>query len=406
MNKIKKIILFSCFAGIFGWTTAQPIVELHSWLEKGRKGKIEKQDFAKIPLSKVEADSAKKIVYRFFQERERLALQHEWVTKCMRVDTFLMPFDYKVYGNKPENGRSLYISMHGGGGTTSDINDGQWLNQLRLYKPEEGVYLAPRAAVDAWNMWHLPHVSAFFDRIIRAAVQVMDVNPDKVYVLGYSAGGDGVYRVAPRMADRWAAASMMAGHPGGVSLLNVRNIGFMLWMGAEDGAYNRNGDARTYGQWLDSMSRADKGGYPHETHLVEGKGHWMDRADTAAIPWMARFSRNPYPEKIAWKQDDQPNTSFYWIRIPEKETKNGKTIIVKRQGNTFYIEKNDYKTIFIGVNDAMIDFEQPVTVIANGQTVFHAKVNRVITDIYSSIETRKDKKMIFDAYIRVDIARQ
>ena len=40
-----------------------------------------------------------------------------------------------------------------------------------------------------------------------------DVNPNKVYLLGYSAGGDGVYQLAPRMADRWAAAAMMADSP-------------------------------------------------------------------------------------------------------------------------------------------------------------------------------------------------
>jgi dienelactone hydrolase len=33
------------------------------------------------------------------------------------------------------------------------------------------------------------------------AEAMLDVNPNKVYVMGYSAGGDGVWRLAPRMAD-------------------------------------------------------------------------------------------------------------------------------------------------------------------------------------------------------------
>ena len=36
------------------------------------------------------------------------------------------------------------------------------------------------------------------------AVIKENVNPNKVYLLGYSAGGDGVYQLAPRMANRWA----------------------------------------------------------------------------------------------------------------------------------------------------------------------------------------------------------
>ena len=63
-----------------------------------------------------------------------------------------MPFDYRVFGNKPADGRSLYISMHGGGGTTTEKNDQQWQNQITLYQPTEGVYLAPRASWDEWNM--------------------------------------------------------------------------------------------------------------------------------------------------------------------------------------------------------------------------------------------------------------
>ena len=51
-----------------------------------------------------------------------------------------------------------------------------------------------------------------------------DVDPNRVYIMGYSAGGDGVYQLAPRMADRWAAAAMMAGHPNDASPLGLRNI--------------------------------------------------------------------------------------------------------------------------------------------------------------------------------------
>ena len=65
-------------------------------------------------------------------------------------------------------------------------------------------------------------------------------NPDKVYLMGYSAGGDGVYQLAPRMADRFAAASMMAGHPGNASPLGLRNLPFAIFSGADDAAYNRN----------------------------------------------------------------------------------------------------------------------------------------------------------------------
>ena len=135
-----------------------------------------------------------------------------------------------IYGEKPADGRSLFISLHGGGGVPAAGNDQQWRNQIRLYKPKEGVYVAPRAPWDAWNLWFQEGIDQLFEMLIQAAVTHWDVNPDKVYLLGYSAGGDGVWRMAPRMADRWAAASLMAGHPGEASQVNLRNTPFMIWM--------------------------------------------------------------------------------------------------------------------------------------------------------------------------------
>ena len=103
--------------------------------------------------------------------------------------------------------------MHGGGGAPARLNDSQWRNQINLYQPKEGVYLAPRAPTNTWNLWHQGHIDAFFQRIIENSIVFEGVDPNRVYIMGYSAGGDGVYQLAPRMSDRFAAASMMAGHP-------------------------------------------------------------------------------------------------------------------------------------------------------------------------------------------------
>jgi hypothetical protein len=37
--------------------------------------------------------------------------------------------------------------------------------------------------------------------------------------------------MAPRMADFLAGAAMMAGHPNGINLYNIRNIGFSIHVG-------------------------------------------------------------------------------------------------------------------------------------------------------------------------------
>ncbi|MDR1729091.1 MAG: alpha/beta hydrolase [Prevotellaceae bacterium] len=325
-----------------------------------------------------------------------------WSSLLFEYNNLKMPVYIAIFGQKPADGRSLYISMHGGGNAPADTNNVQWNNQKELYGPQEGVYIAPRAAVDDWNMWFRPFVDTLFQMIIQTAIVKQEVNPNKVYIMGYSAGGDGVYRIAPRMADHWAAAAMMAGQPGESSPLNLRNIGFTLWMGANDSAYNRNKLAIEYGKRLDSLQAADPGGYVHETHIVAGAGHWMNNADTAAVDWMAKFRRNPYPERIVWRQEESnPRRNFYYLSIPATEAKAGMEVRVDKNGNTIEILKNDYSTLYINLNDKMMDLDKPVTVVSNGKQLFNGMVERKAEHIRASADERGDREYIFSAVLEV-----
>lgn len=355
------------------------------------------------PLSAEDANEVSDFLFKKYQKELKVAHGKEWGNKVLKIGDLKMPFETRVAGEKPDNGRSLYISMHGGGNAPASLNTQQWMNQIMLYSPEEGVYIAPRAPFDDWNMWFRPEMTEFFDRLIQLAVIDLDVSPDKVYLMGYSAGGDGVYRMAPRMADRWAAASMMAGHPGDVTPLNLRNIGFSLWVGANDSGYDRNKMAADFSKKLEEVKKADPDGYTYDVHIVKGKSHWMDREDAAAIPWMAQFTRNPYPKKVSWRQEesDYMPTSFYWLSVPKESTQKGNTVIVERDGNTFNILKCDYPTLTINVNDAMINFDQPVRVLMDGKELFNGKIKRSMETIYDTLKARGDRAYIFSAKVTV-----
>lgn len=377
------------------------VQSLQKWLENGN-GKIENQKFATKPLKNLEdAQLAAELIYAKKAEKLRKQFSRDWDEKKFTYGDYVMNFDYKIFGNEPKDGRSLFISMHGGGNTKPEVNDQQWKNQVALYSPKEGIYVAPRAAVDDWNMWFQPHIDVLFNNIIISAIAFKNVDPNKVYIMGYSAGGDGVYRLATRMADRWAAAAMMAGHPGDVSPLNLRNIGFSLWMGGNDGAYNRNKEAERFGDLLDSLAYADPGHYWHDVNIIAGKGHWMDRADSVALKWMSKFRRNPYPQKIVWKQDEVIKDNFYWLFVSKQEAKKGNEVIVECKNNTITIIKNDYSFLEIGLNDELIDFSKPVTVMYNGNRIFKGSLYRTIEKIYKSIEIRGDPASVFSATISV-----
>ena len=76
----------------------------------------------------------------------------------------------------------------------------------------------PRSCEDVWDMWFQGYLTYFFTFFIKAFVFAGMVNPNRVFISGYSAGGDGVYHLGPMMADWLAGGAMMAGHPNGVEL--------------------------------------------------------------------------------------------------------------------------------------------------------------------------------------------
>ena len=386
---------------------AQTIDALQRWAEQNpAKIELQNEPFAQKNLTADEADKAAALLESQWREQMKQLHKEALENETFKRGRLQMKFKAITYGEKPADGRSLYISMHGGGATHKRVNDQQWDNQIRLYKPEEGVYVAPRAPWDDWNMWFKPGMDEFFEMLIQAAVATMDVNPDKVYLMGYSAGGDGVWRMAPRMADRWAAASMMAGHPGEALQVSLRNTPFMIWMGENDSAYDRNKLAVKHGAIMDSLQQADNEGYIHETHIIKGKGHWMDRVDAAAVPWMAQYKRNPYPNKIVWRQEEVTRPAFYWLSVPEKECRHKAMVVAEIDKNVIEISESDYSRLTIYLNDDMVDLNKPVVVNYKGKKVFKGKLNRTIGNMARTLNQRGDLRYMFPAMVEVELHKR
>ena len=383
----------------FTWTAL--LLALQASAEQGGKG-----------LTRQQVDACSQALVAAWKDSLQAAFSTARNEMCLRMDSLVMPLHWELIGDEPADGRSLYISLHGGGGAPKAVNDSQWQNQWLLYHPSHSVYLCPRAPVDAWNMHFQAGFDEFYRRIIQLCIAYFGVNPNRVYLMGYSAGGDGVWRLGPRMADTWAAASMMAGHPGDVSLLNLRNTPFMIWCGAQDAAYQRNDQCRRRIAEMDSLHRADPGGYVFEGHIVEGKGHWMDLEDAAAVDWMARHERNPYPEHIVWRQEEELHRHFYWITAPADELARGKEVRLGlapskngKPANTIVITHCDYSRLTISLNDRLVDLDRPVRVVWRGKTVFRGKAVRREATLRQTLYERNDPAYMFPAQIEVSLQR-
>lgn len=228
------------------------------------------------------------------------------------------------------------------------------------------------------------------------------MDPKRIYLTGYSAGGDGVWRLAPRMADRWAASAMMAGHPGGVNLDNLRNSPFTLHMGGKDGAYNRNGEARKYKKVLEELHSADPDGYDHWVEIHEDKGHWMDREDAAAIPWMLERTRNLRPSRVVWRVMGGAPHRSYWLS--QETPAGGSRVVVELRGQEIHVlEHANTDQISLRLDDSMVNLDEPVKVHCEGKWLFEGVVPRKRSVIKKTLEERGDPAGIFTAELTVDL---
>lgn len=385
--------------------SAKALKDLHDWMAQPAAGRasLSNSPFASVPLTRADANAALAVLWKDHAESVRQSRAAEMAAKAIELDGLKMKFEMLVFTNAPApHGPSLFLSLHGGGGAPKAVNDSQWRNQIQLgraYRPSEGIYVAPRAPTDAWNLWHQGHIDMFFSRLIENLIVLSNVNPNRVYVLGYSAGGDGVYQIVPRTADRWAAAAMMAGHPNEASPLGLRNVPFAIQVGANDGGFNRNKVAADWGKKLDELQNADAKGYVHFTELHAGKGHWMDLQDRKAIPWMEKFNRVTLPERIVWFQDDVTHSRFYWLEVPKSLAKAGQKVVAHREGQTLTLASTNVSTVGVLLNDRMVDLDQPVLIRSGERTLFEGRLARTIFNLARTLAGRGDTNLTFSAAV-------
>ena len=198
---------------------------------------------------------------------------------------------------------------------------------------------------------------------------------------------------------------MMAGHPGDASPNNLYNLPFALHMGGKDAAYNRNGLAREWKMTLDSLATANPGHYLHQAVIHEECGHWMNRQDAMALPWMAQYERNPYPEKVIWQQDNRYHEQFYWLWCHNFQPRAGKQIVAEysKKDNSINIIKPYLDAIQVLINDEMLNLNKPVVFMKNGEVLKKIKLDRTIQTIYQSLSVRIDPYYIFSTKVELKL---
>lgn len=402
-------------------------------------------------------------------------------------NTVRLKYTIDIYGSQPSSGYPLFIGLHGGGqSTSSDSNDWEWQNMARnLYGTnvrddiKNGVYIAARGITDNWCLHFESETYFLLQRLIRnllfqrpeEAIATSKpttaqnfVDPNRIYILGFSAGGDGVYRLATVLADKFAAANMCAGHPGNVKLSNLANVPMCLQVGEGDNFYGRNVLTVKAAKELDSRQTKDPGFYVHDIfmHPTYGKPaeqahnlwipdmlkngpspvyqNWRDygtvsvnsltteQKNTCSVAWVNQFVRNPVPRLVVWDislRTPEPEPMFsdewafysfnYWLAVPRFDpgiqnpapnTESAIRASYDKNGQWVWVGQipPNLVNLVVFLKEDMVDLNKPVDVFYGPNKTLIKKVQVLPDGVIQqdTLRARGDPQLVFSAAITVN----
>ncbi|KAF0241728.1 MAG: hypothetical protein FD180_4287 [Planctomycetota bacterium] len=273
----------------------------------------------------------------------------------------------------------LIIGLHGGvmGGATPQTASADMMAWLAKYADQAGAILMLPGSTN-WDksgqeaMWKgYEYVTANYN-----------VDPNHVMVYGGSMGGFGTGSVA---SDKPQMFAMAAPFLGCVDLTNraadFRNLPFYVVIGELD--------MEMCNKPAKATVKALKAAGCEVTFLeLPGKGHEVPPKEFP--PFMAKFAkttRNMHAKKIARATG---SGRWYWLDAtgPLEAEISGQTITIRgTTGATVYL------------SDRMLDLEQPVKVVVEGETKFEGKVERLLAVMMEEIDATGDRGRTYSAKV-------
>jgi predicted esterase len=317
---------------------------------------------------------------------------------------------------QPTQPHALVICLHGMGFTGEAYLE-RWASRLG-----EGYILAcptlPRA--DWWSRAAEDLVLATIQEVQRHYA----IDPDRIVLTGMSNGGIGAYIIGTHHADRFAALAPMAGGLEDVLfpfLQNLRNTAVYLLHGASDQVMpiqlSRDIDAE--------LTRL---GYPHvfREHRLQhpqAGGHFFPRDEVPAlVAWLRQQRRPALPSHLTLVRDASHLGALSWARIDATDRiayfsdrlVDTKDDLIKNRvyaeldvavtgPNRIEVATTRVRRYSLYLNDELVDFSKPVTVVTNGKVSHEGLLTPSVERLLREARLRRDRRQLFPAMVTISV---
>jgi len=334
------------------------------------------------------------------------ALKQDFDARQVRFEKHLSPYTVKTVGTRPTHGWALFIAMHGGGNTPKEVNDSQWKHMQIYYRdhPEAGgyLYVALRAPNDSWNGFYDTYVYPLIANLTRQFRLFGDVDPNKVFIMGYSHGGYGAFAIGPKMPDHFAAIHASAAAPtdGETTAVTLRNTIFTCMVGEKDTMFGRFERDNKFAGAVAKLRGDRTDVYPVRVDIIAGNGH-TGLPDRDNITAMYPAVRNPVPRELTWLMTDKVIKDFFWLRTDAPAKKCSIDALCQNNHLTLATSTN-VASASVLLDSRLMDFNKPITLTLNGATSRH-KLQPSLRVLAESLLRRGDPELAFTAQLKLPL---
>jgi predicted esterase len=324
----------------------------------------------------------------------------------------------------------LVVGLHGGGGGKGSGEEYMKVNHRVEDAPV--VMVCPTSLnLGGGGFWLNKKNEVMLKELIKLVNSQVNIDPNRIYLSGYSMGGIGSYRIGPRMNQHFAAIA-----PGGGSWFQVYwpcmlNTPIYIFHGKDD---MRGEQFTNYPNATNAASYLKELGpdYKFQLRTVAcDHGTMPSEEFRLAVDWLLQHRRNAYPQRIVTSSHRSttggdftfpvPPDRWLWVSEPgdgklpisavapggepkrERDVKMGALDATWTKKNNLDVKAENVKQFHVFLAPQLVDYAEPLVISVNGQEVFNEKVAPSYPFLLKYLDEHRDAGMMYEGEVVIDL---
>jgi len=317
----------------------------------------------------------------------------------------------------PTQSYPLILCLHGAGFTGESYLE-RWVPRLE----DRYILACPTISMGAWWTRFGEDITL---EILHSVSAEYHIDSERIFLTGMSNGGIGAWIIGMHHADLFAGIAPMASGIDDVLFPFVENLAHTpvyVIHGEEDQVMpvqlSRDLVQEMKRRGISHLYREHDLTHPH------AGGHFFPRQELPAlIAWFDQQHRSSLPRQVSLVRDATHLTSFSWVRIDMTDhiAAFSENLIDSRDEyitgmiyaklhaeitgpNTIVVNTVRVKRYTLLLNDALVDFSQPIVVKTNGVTSLEGMVEPSIETLLKEARQRTDTHLLFPAKLTINLS--